>query len=176
MASRTGIDEDKIRAIAERTVINVLPKAIGIKLIDTTKPSWATDPDSAYYVEHLIDAQTQLPCDPRTLVAYTMLSIGQQAVQIEIWEQAGASPSPDLGANRRVDNAGYIDGLAPFQLPAGSPINIEISIDAEGIAHLRAIEPVSGMGLKMNVRISVLSEEQVEAAKVNHRGLSIRTS
>jgi molecular chaperone DnaK len=175
VASRTGIDEDKIRAIAERTVVNVLPKAIGIKLIDTTQPNWATDPDSAYYIEHLIDAQTQLPCDPRTLVANT-ISDGQHAVQIEIWEQAGASPSPDLGANRRVDNAGYIDGLAPFQLSAGSPINIKISIDAEGIAHLHAVEPVSGMGLKMNVRISVLSEEQVEAAKVNHRGLSIRTS
>jgi molecular chaperone DnaK len=175
VASRTGIDEDKIRAIAERTVVNVLPKAIGIKLIDTTKPGWETASESACYVEHLIDAQTQLPCGPRTLVASTIRG-GQEAVQIEIWEQAGASPSPDLGANRRVDNAGYIDGLAPFQLPAGSPVNIEISIDAEGIARLHAIEPVSGMGLKMNVRISVLSAEQVEAAKSNHRGLSISTS
>jgi molecular chaperone DnaK (HSP70) len=175
VASRTGIDEDKIRAIAERTVINVLPKAIGIKLLDTTKPGWENAPESAYYIEHLIDAQTQLPCDPGTLVACT-ISANQEAVQIEIWEQAGASPSPDLGANRRVDNAGYIDGLALFQLPAGSPINIEIRIDAEGIAHLLAVEPVSGMKLKMNVRISVLSAEQVEEAKVIHRGLSIGTS
>jgi molecular chaperone DnaK len=175
VASRTGIDEDKIRAIAGRTVINVLPKAIGIKLIDTTKPGWMTAPESAYYVEHLIDAQTQLPCEPRTLVAYTA-SAHQEEVQIEIWEQAGASPSPDLEANRRVDDAGYIDGLGPFLLPASSPINVKISIDAEGIAHLHAIEPASGRDLQMNVRISLLSAEQVEAAKANQRGLSVGTS
>jgi molecular chaperone DnaK (HSP70) len=175
VASRTGIDEDRIRAIAGRTIINVLPKAIGIKLIDTTKPGWMTAPDSAYYVEHLIEAQTQLPCEPRTLVAYTT-GTHQEEVQIEIWEQAGASPSSDLDANRRVDDAGHIDGLGPFRLPANSPINVRISIDAEGIAHLHAIEPVSGRDLQMNVRISLLSPEQLEAAKANQRSLSIGTS
>ena len=63
VASRTGIDEEKVRAIAGRTVVNVLPKAVGVKLIDTTKPSWEDDPDGASYIEHLIDAQTQLPVD-----------------------------------------------------------------------------------------------------------------
>ncbi len=41
---------------------------------------------------------------------------------------------------------------------------------------LRAVEPTSGKELQMNVRISVLSAEQVEEAKANHRGLSIGTS
>jgi molecular chaperone DnaK len=153
----------------------VLPKAIGIKLLDTTKLGGSTAPDSAYYIEHLIDAQTQLPCEPRTLVVYTV-GAHQESVQIEIWEQAGASPSPDLQANRRVDDAEYIHGLGPYRLPAGSPINVKISIDAEGIAHLHAIEPVSGRDLQMNVRISLLSPEQVEAAKDNQRGLSVGTS
>jgi molecular chaperone DnaK len=175
VAGRTGIDEDKVRAIARRTVVNVLPKAVGVKLVDTGRPGWEDDPEAASYVEHLIDAQTQLPCAPRTMVARTLFA-HQPGVSIEIWEQAGASPSRDLEANHRVDDAGEIEGLAPFALPAGSPVDIEISVDAEGTVRLHAVEPTSGNDLVMNVRISVLSAEQVEEAKVMHRGLSITTS
>ena len=175
VADRTGIDEEKVRGIAQRTVVNVLPKAVGVKLIDTTKPDWERDPEAASYIEHLIDAQTQVPCGPETLVANTVVA-NQSGVEIEIWEQAGASPSRDLAANHRVDDAGLIEGLTPFALPASSPINIQISVDAEGTVLLHAVEPRSGKDLTMNVRISVLSQEQVEEAKEIHRGLTIGTS
>ena len=176
VAERTGIDEEKVRAIAGRTVVNVLPKAIGVKLLDTTRPGWEDDPEGASYIEHLIDAQTQLPvAPPRTLEANTVVA-SQPGVEIEIWEQAGSSPSSELTANHRVDDAGLIKGLESFRLPAGSPVNIEIGVDAEGTVHLRATEPTSGKELEMNVRISVLSAEQVEEAKVIHRGLTIGTS
>jgi molecular chaperone DnaK (HSP70) len=176
VASQTGIDEEHVRSIARRTVVNVLPKAVGVKLIDTNRPDWENDPDGASYIEHLIDAQTQLPVDPpRTLEASTVVA-NQPGVEIEIWEQAGASPSSELTANHRVDDAGLIEGLASFRLPAGSPVNIEVGVDAEGTVKLRATEPTSGKELQMNVRISVLSAEQVEEAKAIHRGLSIGTS
>jgi molecular chaperone DnaK len=175
VADRTGIDADNIRAIARRTVVNVLPRAVGVKLVDTKRPGWEDDTETASYVEHLIDAQTQLPCGPRTLVAMTILP-SQPAVAIEIWEQAGATPSRELQDNHRVDDAGLIEGLGPFRLPAGSPIDIDISIDAEGTVRLHAVEPTSGHDLVMNVRIGVLSAKQVEAAKIMHRGLSITTS
>jgi molecular chaperone DnaK (HSP70) len=176
VADLTGIDEEKVRALAGRTVINVLPKAIGVKLLDTTRPNWQDDPEGASYIEHLIDAQTQLPvAPPRTLEANTVVA-NQPGVEIEIWEQAGASPSSELAGNHRVDDAGLIEGLQPFRLPAGSPVNIEIGVDAEGTVKLRATEPTSGKELEMNVRISVLSAEQVEDAKVIHRGLTIGTS
>jgi molecular chaperone DnaK len=176
VAIRTGLDEDKVRSLAGRTVINVLPKAVGVKLLDTTKPNWEDDPEAASYIEHLVAAQTQLPLDePSTLEANTVTA-NQPAIEIEIWEQAGDVPSPDLAANHRVDNAGLIEGLRPFSLPVGSPISIEMKVDAEGIVNLHAVEPTSGKDLEMNVRISVLSQEQVEEAKEIHRGLSISTS
>jgi molecular chaperone DnaK len=176
VADRTGIDEDKVRAIAGRTVVNVLPKAIGVKLLDTAKAGWQDDPEGASYIEHLIDAQTQLPVDPpRTLEANTVVA-HQPSVKIEIWEQAGATAGRDLSANHRVDNAGLITGLEPFNLPASSPVNIELGVDAEGTVTLKAVEPASGKELIMDVRISVLSAEQVDEAKVNHRGLTIGTS
>ena len=176
VARRTGVDEEKVRDLAQRTVVNVLPKAVGVKLVDTTNPNWEDDPEAASYIEHIVAPQTQLPIsEPRTLVANTVMA-NQSAVEIEIWEQAGEVPSPGLDANHRIDNAGLIEGLRQHALPAESPINIEMTVDAEGTVHLHALEPTSGHELEMNVRISVLSQEQMEAAKEIHRGLSIGTS
>lgn len=175
VARRIGVDEEKVRDLAQRTVVNVLPKAIGVKLLDTSKPGWEDDPDGASYIEHLIPAQTTLACEAQTLVANTVVP-SQPAIEIEIWEQAGEVPSPDLAANHRVDDAGLIEGLATYALPTGSPVNIDIRADAEGIVHLHATEPTSGKDLKMNVRISVLSQEQMDEAIEIHRGLTIGTS
>lgn len=175
VAKRIGVDEEKVRDLAQRTVVNVLPKAIGVKLVDTTRPNWKEDPDGASYIEHLIDPQTQLPVKAETFVARTILD-HQTGVEIEIWEQAGEVPGPELEANHRVDNAGLIEGLGRFSLPAGSPVHIDMQVDEEGTVHLHAVEPTSGHDLEMNVRISVLSQEQVEEAKQIHRGLTISTS
>jgi len=175
VARRIGVDEEKVRDLAQRTVVNVLPKAIGVKLLDTSKPGWEDDPEGASYIEHLIPAQTTLASETQTLVANTVVP-NQPAIEIEIWEQAGEVPSPDLAANHRVDNAGLIEGLATYTLPAGSPVNIQIEADAEGIVHLQATEPTSGKALEMNVRISVLSEEEMEEAIRIHHGLTIGTS
>jgi actin-like ATPase involved in cell morphogenesis len=175
VSDRTGLGEDAVRRLAQRTVVNVLPKAVGVKLLDTSNPRWQEDPDGASYIEHLIPAQTQLAYEAQTLVANTVVP-DQPGVEIEIWEQSGDVPSPELGANHRVDDAGLITGLEQYALPAGSPVNIDISVDAEGTVHLHAIEPKSGKALKMDVRITVLSQEQVAEAKAIHRGLAISTS
>jgi molecular chaperone DnaK (HSP70) len=174
VAAQSGLDEERVRDLAQRTVVNVLPKSIGLKLLDTTKPDWEDDPEAASYVEHLVAAQTQLPFEAEPFVASTV-SPNQPAIEIEIWEQSGASPSRDLGANHRVDEAGKIDDLGEFALPAGSPINIDLSVDAEGTVHLVGLEPKSGRQVKMDVRISILSEEQVKEAKVTHAGLTVST-
>jgi molecular chaperone DnaK len=174
VARQSGLDEDRVRDLASRTVINVLPKSVGIMLVDTTKPNWEADIDSAFYIEHLVDAQTQLPFPGRTFVANT-LTARQEEIEIEIWEQAGATPSPDMTANHRVDEGGVITGLASFSLPAGSPINIDIKVDAEGTVHLRAVEPTSTHDVEIAVRISILSEEQVAEAKIAHAGLTVST-
>ena len=174
VAAQSGLNEERVRDLAQRTVVNVLPKSIGIKLIDTTNPNWENDLEAASYIEHLVTAQTQLPYKAPPFVASTV-SANQPAIEIEIWEQSGASPSPDLGANHRVDEAGMIRGLAPFALPAGSPIHIDMGVDAEGTVHLVGVEPKSTEKVEMSVRISILSEEQVAEAKVTHAGLTVST-
>jgi molecular chaperone DnaK len=175
VAAQTGLEEDDLRNAAKRTVINVLPKAVGIKLIDRSKPGWEEGAKSAYYVEHLVDAQTQLPFLPgRTYQASTVVA-NQDEIEIEIWEQAGASPSPDMQANSRVEEGSSIKGLASYALPAGSPVNIIIGVDEEGTVSLKAIEPTSGKELQMSVRISILTAEQVAEAKQAHSALTVST-
>jgi len=175
VARRIGVDEEKVRDLAQRTVVNVLPKAVGVKLVDTSRPQWQDDPEAASYIEHIIDPQTQLPCTADTLVARTIFD-HQTAVEIEIWEQAGEVPGRDLAENHRVDDAGQIEGLGRYSLPVGSPINIDIRVDEEGTVHLHAVEPTSGNDLEMNVRIRVLSQEQMDEAIEIHRGLTISTT
>ena len=174
VAERTGLDEEQIEKFAKKTVVNVLPKAVGIKLLDVGKPNWEEDPDAASYVKHIVAAQTQLPFHAEKFTPSTAVA-NQESIEIEIWEQAGAVPAPELSANHRVDDAGVIEGLAPFALPAGSPVDITMGVDAEGTVSLVAVEPRSGKELKMSVRISILSEEQMAEAKANVASLTLST-
>ncbi len=175
VAAQTGLDEDDVRNAAKPTVVNVLPKAVGIKLIDAAKPGWEQGAESAYYVEHLVDAQTQLPFLPgRTFRASTVVA-NQDEIEIEIWEQAGASPSPDMQANSRVEEGSSIKGLRSYALPAGSPVDIIIGVDEEGTVSLKAVEPTSGKELQMSVRISILDAEQLAKAKQAQSALTVST-
>jgi molecular chaperone DnaK (HSP70) len=174
LADRTGLDERQIEDFAKRTVINVLPKAVGIKLVDTKKPKWEDDLEAASFIKHLVAAQTQLPYQAEKFTCYTIFP-RQEAIEFEIWEQSGAVPDPDLLANHRVDDAGLIEGLRPFALPENSPVEVTIGVDAEGIVTLVAIEPRSGKELTMSVKISVMSEEKVAEAKASFSGLALST-
>jgi molecular chaperone DnaK len=174
VAEQTGLAEDSVRKLAQRTVVNVLPKAIGVKLVDTTNPGWEDDVESAFYVQHLVDAQTQLPFEREPFVARTLVA-NQSEIEIEIWEQAGASPGPEMAANHPLDTSGRIKDLGSFSLPAGSPINMEINVDGEGTVHLRAVEPASNHEATLTVRISILSADQVDEAKRAHAGLTVST-
>jgi molecular chaperone DnaK len=152
----------------------VLPKAIGVKLVDTDRPDWEYDPESASYIYHLVEAQTQLPFTREPFEAGTVVA-NQHEIGIELWEQAGAAAGSELSANHPLDANGKIQDLVEFALPAGSLVEIEMFIDREGTVFLQAKEPASGKDVKITVRISILSEEQVAEAKRIHTGLKVST-
>jgi molecular chaperone DnaK len=174
VADQTGLTEEHVRALAARTVVNVLPKAIGIKLLDTARAGWEGNPASANFIEHLVSAQTQLPYSINPIEFRTVVP-NQQEIEIEIWEQAGAIPDRDIAANHPLDASGRISGLGRFALPAGSPISFEMNIDHEGTVRIRVVEPASSQELEFSVRISVLSSDQVAEAKAAHAGLIVST-
>jgi molecular chaperone DnaK len=172
VAASTGLETDQVEKLAGKTIVNVLPKAVGIKLLDTGKPNWEDLPDDEkFYVEHLVAAQTQLPYQAEKFTAGTTVT-NQETIEIEIWEQDGAVPDAAMGANRRVDNAGHIEGLGSFRLPAGSPIDITFDVDAEGTVDLLAAEPTSGKELRLSVKISIMSDERVEQQRALISALS----
>ena len=175
VADQTGLAEDSVRKLAQRTVVNVLPKAIGVKLVDTTEPGWEDDVESAFYVEHLVDAQTQLPFRREPFVAR---HAGRQPVRDRDRDLGAGRGQPGPGDGRQSSPGRQRPDPGPrrqFSLPAGSPINIEISVDDEGTVHLRAVEPASNHEVTLTVRISILSADQVDEAKRAHAGLTVST-
>ena len=177
IADQTGLDEKQVEELAKRTVVNVLPKAVGILLVDTSVPNWDESDasvEAASYIKHLVAAQTQLPYRAETFTAGTGTA-NQETIEIQIWEQSGAVAAPELPANHRVDNAGLIEGLGAYSLPAGSAVDITVEVDAEGTVSLVAVEPRSGKELKMSVKISIMPEEKVAEAKANFSGLVLTT-
>jgi molecular chaperone DnaK (HSP70) len=168
-----GIDEEKLRETSKRSMVNVVSKAVGVKLVDSSRPGWENDADPPFIVNHLIEAQTQLPCSV-DFTAGTVVA-EQDAVEIEIWEQASPVPSPELSANTQLDAHGKITNLRPYHLAQGSPIEITFKVDDEGSIALTAREPTSGQSLKIDVHISILSDSEVENAKQIHLGMVAST-
>ena len=168
----TGISAEAIEEIARKKITNVLPKAFGVKLVDTTRPGWEADPERASYVHHLVHASEDLPSGSRALSAQTTFP-NQTEIEIEVYEQAGSTESRELSDNKAVDRgAGKITGLPP--LAAGSPLDITMEVDDEGHLSVYAVEPSTGRDLTISIRVSVLSEEQVVQATAAISAIAVR--
>lgn len=167
--AETGIAATTLKDIAGKETHNVLPKAFGVKLVDTNADDWRSNPQ--HYIEHLVHANDTLPTEERTLEAATVVE-GQRAVEIELFEQSGVVAGPALAENKALNEGkGTIDGLP--SLPINSPVNITMSVDNEGLLKLDATEPSTGKSLNIQVRVSVLTSEQVDEATEVVRGLTV---
>ncbi len=90
VAAQLGMSTEQVTAISRKHVATVVPRAFGIKVVDTHDPVFKTDPDSAReYIEHLLTADTPLPADtaPET---FRTITDNQREVLLEVWEQAGS--------------------------------------------------------------------------------------
>ena len=94
VAARTGLEAEKVEKLAGKAIVNVLPKGIGIKLLDTDNPRWQGLPeDEVAYVEHLVPPQTLLPYRAEKFTAHTTVP-NQESIAIELWERPARSPIP----------------------------------------------------------------------------------
>lgn len=170
VATRTGISAEVLQRIATKKTHHVLPKAFGVKLVDTTDPEWKSKP-LKYYIEHIVHRNDTLPTGDRPLTTYTLWD-NQTGVKIELYEQSGVVAGRDLAENKPLnEGAGDITGLPP--LPAGSPVDIVVSVTEEGLLELTATEPTSGKSLRIEVRVSTMTAEQVEEATEMVAGLTV---
>jgi molecular chaperone DnaK len=170
LESETGIEASRLTGLARKETQNVLPKAFGIKLVDTSDADWRSKP-IRHYVEHIVHANDPLPTGERTLDAFT-LEDQQREVDIELYEQSGVVAGEELAENKPLNEGkGTIGPLPP--LPAKSPIKIRMSVDNEGLLVLDATEPTSGRSVNIQVRVSVLSSEEVDRATEIVGGLTV---
>ena len=91
-------------------------------------------------VQHIIHRNDALPVSGSELTVATILD-GQQAVRIEVFEQAGSAESARPQDNRRILE-GELTGL-PAALPAGSPIVVRFALGHDGRLSVSALEPRS---------------------------------
>ena len=170
VAAQTGIAARTLESLAAKETRNVLPKAFGVKLLDTSDPGWRSKPHQ-FYVEHLVHANDSLPTDVRELEAAT-IEEGQREISIELYEQSGVVAGKDLAENKALNEGqGTISGLPP--LPAGSPLDIALRVDDEGLLRLDATERSTGKQLTIEVRVSTLTTEQVDEATKIVSGLTV---
>jgi molecular chaperone DnaK len=142
------------------TISNVLSRSIGVRFV---RDGAAGRPEP--YIGFLAHAQASLPLEVReTPVTYDddVTELG-----IHIFEQMGEAESEVVTDNREItpDTGATFRGLP--RLPKGSPIEVRLAIDAEGLATLSAVEPSSGQQLTVTATLSVMQQEELaEATKI----------
>jgi molecular chaperone DnaK (HSP70) len=172
LAKQFNLPEQVVADAVRKEISSVLPKAFGVKLVDPDHPQAMEDSDDACYIEHLVHADDRLPSGPHHFPAGTVVP-NQQQIRIEVYEQGGTRESRDLSANKPIDGgSGMISGLPP--LPAGSPVDIAMFVDADGTLKVTAVEPTSGKDLLIEVRVSVMSEQAVADATALVSRIAVR--
>ncbi|CAH0231601.1 Hsp70 family protein [Rhodococcoides fascians] len=145
---------------------NALSRGIGVEFV-------RGDSSDAFeqYIGFLVHANDSLPVVDAKLEAGTA-SDNQTGVRVKLYEQGGDVESESVSANNLLTEA-EITGMPP--MPRGSTIELLLSISNEGIATLRAREPISGRELTLEAKISALKPEEVEAGKELVGGLMTRS-
>lgn len=145
---------------------NVLSRGIGVEFV-RDDGSGGFEP----YIEFLAHANDPLPVVDLTQEAGTA-SDNQTGVRLKLYEQGGEVESERVADNKLLKEA-EISGLPP--MPRGSIIELLLGVSSEGLATLSAREPTSGRELKIEAKISALTDEQIQAGKELVGGLQTRS-
>lgn len=161
VADQLGLSVKQIEDLAAKKVATVVPRAFGIKVVDSDDPLFETDPDRArHYVAHLLTANTALPADTDPETFYTIAN-NQRVVRLEVWEQAGSVASEELGHNSRIGE-GLLTDLPPR--PAGAPFQVVFHMNETGLLKVHSWEADSGRDVRFEIQIGGMDEAEVRKA------------
>jgi molecular chaperone DnaK (HSP70) len=161
VAEELGISEEQAEKWMNSKVRTVVPRAFGLKVVDENDPIFKIDPARARaYISHLLTANTPLPAEagPRQ---FATVADRQRAVQLEVWEQAGAIASEELEHNHHIGE-GTLQDLPPR--PAGAPFQVVFHMTETGLLTVRAWEEESRREIRFDIQIGNLDETQVQQA------------
>ena len=161
VADQLGISEEQVHSIARKRVATVVPRAFGLKVVDTEDPVFATDPHRArHYIVHLLTANTPLPADtgPET---FRTVKDNQREVSLEAWEQAGSVASEELEHNTHIGE-GVLSEL-PAR-PAGAPFQVVFHMTETGLLKVHGHDADSGREVRFEIQIGGLDEAEMQRA------------
>ena len=161
VADQLGISVEQVENMAAKHVATVVPRAFGLKLVDTGDPVFKTDPDRAReYISHLLTANTRLPADtgPQT---FATIYDNQRQVKLEVWEQAGSVASEELKHNTHIGE-GVLADLPPR--PAHAPFEVVFHMTETGLLKVHGYEASSGREVRFEIRIGGMDETKVRQA------------
>jgi molecular chaperone DnaK (HSP70) len=161
VADQLGISVEQVENMAAKHVATVVPRAFGIKVVDTTDPRFKTDPDRVRkYISHLLTANTRLPADtgPQT---FATTYDNQRQVMLEVWEQAGSVASEELEHNTHIGE-GLLADLP--QRPAHSPFEVVFYMTETGLLKVHGYEAGSGREVRFEIQIGGMDETKVRQA------------
>ena len=160
-AAQLGMNVEQVSAMSRKKVATVVPRAFGIKVVDSRDPVFKTNPGVAReYIEHLLVANAALPADTEPETFFTVAD-NQRQVLLEVWEQAGSIASEDLEHNAFVGE-GMLSDLPPR--PAGAPFQVVFHMTETGLLKVHGWEPSAGSEVRFEIQIGRMDEEQTRQA------------
>ena len=164
-ADHLGMSVEQVAAIAAKKVTTVVPRAFGVKALDSRDPLFQTNPIAARkMIAHLLRANTTLPADTGPY-PFGISVENQRMVEIEVWEQRGPVESDELTHNA-VIGRGILTGLPPHK-PVGYPVEVTFFMSETGTLTVQASDPDSGAELKFDLQIGGMDQAAVEAARTS---------
>ena len=161
VADQLGISVEQVENMAAKHVATVVPRAFGLKVVDTTDPVFKIDPDRAReYISHLLTANTRLPADtgPQT---FATIYDNQRQVRLEVWEQAGSVASEELEHNTHIGE-GLLADLP--RRPAHAPFEVVFHMTETGLLKVHSYEAGSGREVRFEIQIGGMDESEVRQA------------
>jgi molecular chaperone DnaK len=161
VADQLGISVEQVEKLAAKRVATVVPRAFGLKVVDETDPVYKIDPSRAReYISHLLSANTPLPADtgPKT---FSTVFDNQREAKLEVWEQAGAVASEELGHNAKIGEGRLCD-LPPR--PAKAPFQVVFHMTETGLLQVHAWETDSKQEVRFEIQIGGLDETRIQQA------------
>ena len=170
VADQLGIDPEQVDAMRRKRVATVVPRAFGIKVVDTDDPLWNTDPARARrYITHLLTANTPLPADTAPETFATVYD-NQRQVLLEVWEQAGSVASEEQEHNTRIGE-GTLGDLP--RRPAGAPFEVVFHMTETGLLKVHGWEAESGSEVRFEIQIGGLDEAGTQEAATTVAGYDV---
>ena len=163
IAAETGIDAGQLAALSEKKVANVLPKSIGIRVVDHLNNP---------YIDYLVNQNDMIPLSEPVVREYSTVADGQEEVDLTLYQQASDVPSEDVALNDIISGSeSMLTGIPP--LPKGQPIQVKFFVAADGMITVEGTHVPSGRSIESHVRIGVMHEEEISAARTTMMKVSV---